>query len=82
MCPRSSSRTSLTRIFREPHLAQQLVDVPTEPAFVGQTVDTPVPRGRGRRLQGFLPEQSSTSSVVEQIVNIPVPSGGLQGTRP
>ena len=41
-----------TPIFREPQLAEQLVEVPTEPAFVEQTIDIPVPRGRGRRLQG------------------------------
>ena len=61
---------------------EQLVEVPTEPAFVEQTVDIPVPRGRGRRLQGFHPEQSSTVSVVEQKVDNPVPGGGLQGSRP
>ena len=71
-----------TRIIRKPQLAEQLVDVPTEPAFGEQTVDIPVPRGRGRHLQGFLPEQSSTASVVEQIVHIPVPGGGLPGSRP
>ena len=69
-----------TRIFRDPQLAEQLVEVPTEPAFVGQTVDTPVPRGRVRCLQGFLPEQSSTASVAVQ--NVPVPGGGLYGSGP
>ena len=38
------------RIFRDPQLAEQLVGVPREPGFVEQTVDTPVPRGRLRRL--------------------------------
>ena len=47
----------MTRIFREPQLAEQLVEVPTEPVFVDQTIDIPVPRGRRRRLQGFLSEQ-------------------------
>ena len=54
-----------------------------------QIVDTPVPRGRGgkRRVQGFLPEQSSTAAsssleriserTVEQIVDIPSSGGGL-----
>ena len=37
---------------REPQLAEQLVKVPTGPAFVDQTVDIPVPRGRGRRQCG------------------------------
>ena len=82
----------------EPQSAEQLVEVPTvlSPARIAlqiaeQIVDTPVPQGRGgkRRVQGFLPEQSSpaTSSyleriserTVEQIVDIS-PGGGL-GTR-
>ena len=40
------SRTPL----REPQLAEQLVEVPTILCFLEQTVDIPVPRGRGRRL--------------------------------
>ena len=55
------------------------MDVSTILYFLKQTVGTPVPRGRGRRLEGFLPEQSSTASVAVQKVDIPVPSGGLQG---
>ena len=38
--------------------------------------------GRLADLQLFHPEQSSTALVVEQIDDIPVPSGGLQGFRP
>ena len=34
---------------RPPQKAEQLVEVPTEPAFVGQTIDTPVLGGGGRR---------------------------------
>ena len=41
---------------REPQLAEQLVEVPTILHFLKQTVDIPVPRGCGRRLQGFLQE--------------------------
>ena len=39
---------------REPRLAEQLVEVLTEPVFVEHTVDIPVPCGGGRRgeLQG------------------------------
>ena len=50
-----------------------------------QIVDIPVPRGRGkRRVQGFLPEQSTTAQSVEQTVDIPASRrrgrrGGLQG---
>ena len=57
------------------------MEVPTELAIIEQTVDVPAPSGGGRRLQGFLPEQSATACV-EQIVGIPVPRGGLQGSRP
>ena len=48
------------------------MEVPTPLYIFEQTVDSPVPRGRGGcRLQGFLPGQSSSSSGV-----IPrVPSG-------
>ena len=52
------SRTPL----REPQLTEQLVEVPTILHFLKETVDIPVPRGRGRRLQGFLPEQRSSAS--------------------
>ena len=53
----------------EPQSAEQLVEVPTvlSPTRIAlliaeQIVDTPVPRGRGeRRVQGFLPRQSSTA---------------------
>ena len=50
-----------------------------------QIVDIPVPRGRGkRRVQGFLPEQSTTAQPVEQTFDIPASRGrgrrgGLQG---
>ena len=54
----------------EPQSAEQLVEVPTvlSPTRIAlqiaeQIVDTPVPRGRGqRRVQGFLPRQSSTAT--------------------
>ena len=46
-----------------------------------QIVDIPVPRGRGkRRVQGFLPEQSTTAQSVEQIVDIPSGGGLGQGS--
>ena len=46
---------------REPQLAEQLLEVPTILYFLKQTVDIPVPRGRARRFQGFLPTQSFTA---------------------
>ena len=74
----------------EPQVAEQLVEVPTvlSPLRIAeQIVGTPVPLGRGqRRVQGFLPEQSSTATsssveriserIVEQFVDIS-PCGGL-----
>ena len=48
------------------------MEVPTILFFLKQKVDIPVPRGGERRLQGFLPEQSSTA----------YGSGGLQDSRP
>ena len=78
---------------REPQLVEQLVEVPTILSFsllqpiMEQNVDIPVPGGG---LQGFLPEQSSTTSsfsleriseqIVEQIVDIP--GGDLEDFRP
>ena len=63
--------------FPEPQSAEQLVEVPTvlSPTRIAlqiaeQIVDTPVPRGRcERRVQGFLPSQSSaaTPSAEERI---------------
>ena len=55
---------------REPQLAEQLVEVSTILCFLKQTVDIPVPRGPGRRLQGFLPEQSPTAQSVEQLIDM------------
>ena len=79
-----------------PQLVEQLVEVPTvlTPTRIAlriaeQIVNTPVPHGFGgkRRLQGFLPEQSSTAisssleriseQIEEQLVDIPSSSGGL-----
>ena len=72
---------------REPQLAEQLVEVPTvlslalfQEQFAEQTVNIPVPRGSGRRLQGLRPGQGSQRTV-EQIVNIPA-GGGLHGFLP
>ena len=65
------------------------MEVPTLVSLVEvfeQPVDIPVRAwgGTGRRLQGFLPGQSSLS--VEQIADIPVPHhgffGGFQGFHP
>ena len=75
----------------EPQSVEQLVDVPTvlSPLRVAeQIVGIPVPCGRGRRrVQGFLPQQSSTATTsylerisertVEQIVDFPSSAGGL-----
>ena len=74
-------------LVREPQLAEQLVDVPTTLTLLLfiqmlQNVDTPVPHGGGRRLQGFLPKQSATALTVEQNVDIPVPGESLQDLRP
>ena len=91
----SSSRSSRMRRSRmvhlEPQTAERLAEVPTVVSFSSlqqQTaehiIDTPVPRhsrGRGGGLQGFSPEQNSTAPVSQQIVDIPVRSGGLQGFR-
>ena len=55
----------------EPQLVEQLVEVPTILYFLKQTFEIPVPRGGGRRLQGFLPENCCTAF-----------GGGLQGSRP
>ena len=63
---------------REPQLAEHLVEVPTILFFLKQTVDIPVPRGGGRRLQGFLPEQNPTAQSV-QLIDIPVPGRGSGG---
>ena len=73
-----------TRIFREPQLAEQSVEVPTILYFLKQKVDIPVPGGGGRLadLQGFHPEQNPTVQSAEQLVDLPVPGGGLQGFRP
>ena len=57
---------------RRPQRAEQLVEVPTEPAHVKQFVDISVLCGGERRLQGFLPEQNSAASSVEQIIDTPV----------
>ena len=62
-------RTVLSSSLLQQHLAKQ-------------TVDLPALRSGVRRLQGFFPEQNSTALPVQQIVDIPVCSGGLQGFRP
>ena len=69
---------------REPQLVEQLVEVPTIISFSSlqriaeQNVDIPVVGGSGTGggLSGFLPGQHY-SMTAEQIVDIPVPSGGL-----
>ena len=80
-----------------PQSVEQLVEVPTvlTPTRIAlriaeQIVNTPVPRGRGkRRVQGFFPVQSSTATpsveristrTVEQIVDIPSGVGLGQGS--
>ena len=66
----------------EPQKAEQLVEAPTLVSLVEvfeQPVDIPVRAWGGTvgRLQGFLPDQSSSS--VEQIADIPVPHHGIYG---
>ena len=85
-------------VFRDPQLAEQLVEVPTIVSYsslqlrMEHTVDIPVP-GRGGRtsgLQGFLPRQSSTAlpstheRISERIVEqiVAFPGGGLEDFRP
>ena len=67
----STDRVSQRLVERRlPQMVEQLVDVPTllSPTRIAlqiaeQIVDTPVPRGRDeRRVQGFLPRQSSTAT--------------------
>ena len=86
---------------RDTQLVEQPVEVSTPVSYssllqrtVEQHVDIPVPVGGGRNagLQGFLPEQSSTSTfssaeriserIMEQIVDFPVAGGGLHYFRP
>ena len=79
----------------DPQMVEHLVEVPTvltlsflQQQRAEQIVDIPVPRGRGRRRQGFLPEPDCTASVAGQTIDIPVPrrggsgSGGPQGFDP
>ena len=90
-----SSCPSRSRV-PEPQSAEQLVEVPTvlSPTRIAlqiaeQIVDTPVPHGRAkRRVQGFLPKQSSTATpsvepiyerTVEQNVDISSGAGLGQG---
>ena len=72
-CPHPSSRCGRT-VLCTPQTAEQLVRVPTILYFLKQTVDT---RGRSGGPQGFLPEQSSPSTV-EQIIDISAPCRGVQ----
>ena len=86
----SSSRRS-RRVLLVPRTAEQLVEVPTDPAYALLAFASSVLSGG---LQGFLPGQRKAVSrgdllrlqrTIEQIVNTPVPrgcsggSGGLQG---
>ena len=67
---------------RPPQRAEQLVEVPTDPAYSLLVIASSVLGGE-HRLQGFHPEQSSTApQFAEQIFEIPVPRGYLQGSRP
>ena len=68
----------------EPQMVEQLLEVPTCFYKFEQNADIPVPLGRGARggLQGFHAEQGSAASFPEQIVDIPVHSGGLRGFLP
>ena len=76
-CPSRPLRAALAAT----QMAEQLVEVPTDMlVVVQQTVDIPVPGAHGSfgygGLQGFLPEQSSSPSSVEWIIDIPVQGGG------
>ena len=91
---------SMRTAVRDTQLAEQLEEVPTIVSYsllqliMEQNADIPVP-GRGGRndgLQGFSPEQGSTTlhvsqeriseRIMEQIVDFPVFRGGLQDFRP
>ena len=68
------------RLYREPQLAEQLVEVPTILTPSLQNVDTPVPhggRGASEGLQGFLLGHYS-SVPVEQTGDIPASSSGVR----
>ena len=62
-------------LVRDPQLAEQLVEVPTFLCFLKQTVDIPVPRGRGRRLQGFS-QNSVFLLLVERDLQVSRPGQG------
>ena len=69
---------------RPPQMAEQLVEVPTEPVYVLKVIASKV--FSRRELLGLLPGQSSTASgsgILEEVVDNPVPQarGGLQGSR-
>ena len=94
-CPPRAART----VLRAPQTVEQLVEVPTPVSYssllqrtMEQYVVIPVPGfgGRNAGLQGFLPEQNSTTTfccaeriserIAEQIVDIPV-SGRWRPSR-
>ena len=90
VCPHRAART----VLGAPQTVEQLVEALAIVSLIDvirqrveQPVDIPVRAwgGTGGRLQGFLPGQSSSSSV-EQIADIPVPHhgfcGGFQGFHP
>ena len=88
VCPPRAART----VLRAPQTVEQLVEAPPIVSLievirqpVEQPVDIPVRAWSGRRLQGFLLGQFSSSSV-EQIADIPIPHhgiyGGFQGFHP
>ena len=63
---------------RRPQKSEQLVEVPTDPAYVKQIVDLPVPGGGRRRLRSFSQGQNSADHV-----DITVPRRGApQSSRP
>ena len=94
----SLDRVPQRSAIRRPQKAEQLVEVPSEPAYVlavtavaEQIVNNPIPqnpRGGGGGLQGPRAGQGSTAADVEQIFDIPVPqgrrrsSGSPQGSLP
>ena len=75
-------RSPLRSAVRRTQMAEQLVEVPTEPGYVLAVLASKF--YSRRELRGFLSGQGSTASIVEQNVDIPVPQvgggrGGPQG---
>ena len=57
----------------EPQLAEQLLEVPTEPAYVEQIVDNPVPRGRHGRLPSLSQDRDQQHLWLRRLPTFPLP---------